>query len=149
MNNKGFTLIELLVVIAILGLSIGFVAINFNAINGTKEDIETQSIAKDIAEAAYVLIDNEDDNQGLIKYDKCYDARNCLKEKGYISKDQGLLDECDDDCLKQYYFKVTNSGGQKIVKVYKVKNGTNTTNTCTEYTNKCTSGNDTNVSYGG
>lgn len=137
MNNKGFTLIELLVVIAILGLSIGFVAINFNAISGTNEKIEEESIAKGIAEAAYVLIDSSKDNLNhtFIDYDGCYDAVNCLKNIGYIPEDQGLLTTCDDSCLKEYYYQVILDSGQKIVNVY--KSTSTSESSCMDNTGKC------------
>jgi prepilin-type N-terminal cleavage/methylation domain-containing protein len=122
MNNKGFTLVELLVVIALLALSVGFIATNFNAINGTSEQIEERSIAKGIAEAAYVLIDNEKDNKNganpLIYTGYCYDAKGYLLDIGYIPEDQGLLNKCDQNCMKGYHFIVTKTNGHKKVYVY-------------------------------
>ncbi len=130
MNKKGFTLVELIAVIAILAIATGLIATRFLGLIKDTQKFDDKSVAKGIAEAAYVYIDDKD-NTGLPATDsnkvelddgthsKCYSAE-ILLETGFISKDQGLLQECDTSCINSFMFRVYKTTDQeKKVDVYK------------------------------
>ena len=129
MNNKGLTLVELIVVLAIIALAAGLVATNFFGLIKSGDDFEDKTLAKGIAEAAYVFYDSKDNTDHLTG---CQPI-SVLIDKGYISNDQGLLKNYTAAELATFYYKVDITNNEKKAKAYR--------NTGTCRGNSCCSGN--------
>ena len=115
-NNKGFTLVELIVVIAIIAIASGLIATRFLGLIDDTKQFDRESVAKGIAEAAYVYIDDKANKD--TDPDDCKNAE-VLVNTGVISENQGLLKECKlEDCIKNFYFKVTKINGKKVAQAF-------------------------------
>ena len=116
-KRNGFTLIELIVVIGIVAAAAVILGTNFMNLIGNVGSYEDETIAKGIAEAAYVYYDSIDN----VGKKSCITAE-MLMASGYISSQQGLLKDYNEEDLKGFSAYVNYVSGEKLVKVYKSNN---------------------------
>ena len=118
MNNKGFTLVELIAVIAILAIASALIATRFFSLTGDQNYFEDATFAKALAEAAYIYYGSESES-------KCISSKTLI-DNGYISEDQGLLKNYqDNDEIYQFavWVSINSDTKEKETKVYKVGSG--------------------------
>ena len=114
-KKNGFTLIELILVIGIVASVAVILGTNFMNLIGNVGTYEDEVIAKGIAEAAFVYYESKD-NLGKVN---CITAEMLIAD-GYISSEQGLLRDYDEEDIKVFSAKVSYVGNQeKKVVVYK------------------------------
>ena len=146
MNNKGFTLVEIIVVIAIISIASALIGTQFFSIlgkGGKADKFEDETLAKSLAEAAYVLYDSKDNTtRANGTKSECITA-NWLLYKGYITNDQGLLTKYTEAQIKRFAVYVRYVNHEKVTTVYKSK----TDDICTKDFNCCNTSNATEVSY--